>query len=85
MKSPTAPALLEVEDLQVYYGKAHALQGVSFSLSEGVLGVVGRNGMGKTTLCKALTGLVPAQGRVRLGGREILGLAPHAITQLGMA
>ena len=85
MKSPTAPALLEVEDLQVFYGKAHALQGVSFSLSEGVLGVVGRNGMGKTTLCKALTGLVPAQGRVRLGGREILGLAPHAITQLGMA
>ena len=49
------------------------------------LGVVGRNGMGKTTLCNALTGLVPAKGSVRLAGEEVLGLPAHAITQRGMA
>ena len=53
--------VLEVKDLDVYYGRAHALQGVSFTLERGVLGIVGRNGMGKSTLCNALTGLVPAK------------------------
>ncbi len=81
-----APApLLVVEALQVRYGRAHALQGVSLSLGQGVLGIVGRNGMGKTTLCNAITGLVPATGSVRLGGEEVLGLAPNAITQRGIA
>ena len=46
----------------MYYGRAHALQGVSLTLDRGVLAVVGRNGMGKTTLCNAVTGLVPARG-----------------------
>ena len=58
-----APALV-VEGLDVYYGRAHALQGVNLSLDHGVLGIVGRNGMGKTTLCNAITGLVPAAGSV---------------------
>ena len=48
------------------------------------LAVVGRNGMGKTTLCNAITGLVPASGSVRLAGEEILGLPPHAITDRGV-
>ncbi|MGQ3076066.1 MAG: ATP-binding cassette domain-containing protein, partial [Ferrovibrionaceae bacterium] len=74
-----------VEGLDVYYGRAHALQGVSLSLERGVLGIVGRNGMGKTTLCNALTGLVPARGSVRFGGEEILGLAPNEITRRGIA
>ena len=78
-------SLLVVEDLHVYYGQAHALQGISLSLSQGVLGVVGRNGMGKTTLCNALTGLVSAKGSVRLAGEEVLGMPAHAITQRGMA
>jgi uncharacterized protein (UPF0261 family)/ABC-type branched-subunit amino acid transport system ATPase component len=77
--------LLEVAGLDVYYGRAHALQGVSFSLGQGVLGIVGRNGMGKTTLCNAITGLVPASGSVRFAGEEILGLAPHEITRRGIA
>ena len=77
--------LLVVEDLHVYYGQAHVLQGISLSLSQGVLGIVGRNGMGKTTLCNALTGLVKAQGSVRLAGEEILGKSPHEITRRGMA
>ena len=73
--------LLVVEDLHVYYGQAHVLQGISLSLSQGVLGIVGRNGMGKSTLCNALTGLVGASGSVRLAGEEILGKSPHEITR----
>lgn len=76
--------VLEIDRLDVYYGQAHALQGVSLALARGVRAVVGRNGMGKSTLCNAIMGLVPATGSVRLLGREILGLAPHAITQLGI-
>ncbi len=81
---PAAP-LLVVQGLDVHYGRAHALQGVSLTLERGVLGIVGRNGMGKTTLCNAITGLVPARGSVRLAGQELLGLAPHRITRLGIA
>ena len=77
--------LLVVQDLHVYFGQAHVLQGISLSLSQGVLGIVGRNGMGKTTLCNALTGLVAARGSVRLAGEEILGKSPHEITRRGMA
>jgi uncharacterized protein (UPF0261 family)/ABC-type branched-subunit amino acid transport system ATPase component len=76
--------ILAVESLDVYYGRAHALQAVSLTLDHGVLAVVGRNGMGKTTLCNAITGLVPATGSVRLAGEDILGLPPHAITELGI-
>ena len=75
---------LEVRNLDVYYGRAHALQDISLTLHSGVLGVVGRNGMGKTTLCNAITGLVPARGSVKLAGREILGLSPNVITELGI-
>ena len=55
--------ILEIQNLDVYYGRAHALQGVSLALDHGVLAVVGRNGMGKTTLCNAVTGLVRARGK----------------------
>jgi uncharacterized protein (UPF0261 family)/ABC-type branched-subunit amino acid transport system ATPase component len=76
--------ILAVEKLDVYYGRAHALQQVSLSLDHGVTAVVGKNGMGKTTLCNAITGLVPASGSVRLAGEEILGLPPNAITDRGV-
>ncbi|MSQ87759.1 MAG: ABC transporter permease [Betaproteobacteria bacterium] len=77
--------VLVIEKLDVHYGRAHALQEVSLALDQGVRAVVGRNGMGKTTLCNALTGLIRATGSVRLFGKEILGLAPHRITDLGVA
>ena len=51
--------ILQVDDLHVYYGHSHALQGVTLTLDHGVLAVVGRNGMGKTTLCNGIMGLVP--------------------------
>ena len=60
-----ATPALAVDSLDVFYGRAHALQGVSFVLERGVLAIVGRNGMGKTTLCNAICGLVPARGSVR--------------------
>src|SRR5688572_29133073 len=77
-------AALAVENLDVYYGRAHALQSVSFTLERGVRAIVGRNGMGKTTLCNAIVGLVPARGAIRIGGERALGLAPHRINRLGV-
>jgi uncharacterized protein (UPF0261 family)/ABC-type branched-subunit amino acid transport system ATPase component len=77
--------VLVVEGLDVFYGRAHALQSVGFTIDRGVLGIVGRNGMGKTTLCNAITGLVRASGSVRLLGEEILGRAPNEITKRGIA
>ncbi len=79
-----APAL-EVRDLNVYYGHSHALQGVSLALDHGVLSVVGRNGMGKTTLCKAIMGMVPvASGTISFGGQSLVGLNPTQIAKLGV-
>jgi len=76
--------ILEIKNLDVYYGRAHALQGVSLAFEKGIVAVVGRNGMGKTTLCNAITGLVTARGSVKLNGEEILGLAPNVITDKGV-
>jgi uncharacterized protein (UPF0261 family)/ABC-type branched-subunit amino acid transport system ATPase component len=76
--------VLRVDRLNVYYGRAHALQDVSFTLDRGILAIVGRNGMGKTTLCNAITGLVAASGSIKFGGTETVGLPPHAITALGI-
>ncbi|MET0650867.1 MAG: ABC transporter permease [Hyphomicrobiaceae bacterium] len=76
---------LEIRALNVYYGASHALQGVDLSLKAGVLSVVGRNGMGKTTLCKAIMGLVPvASGSINFAGQSLTGLAPADIAQLGI-
>ena len=80
----SAPAL-EVKGLDVYYGHSHALQGVDLTLDSGVFSVVGRNGMGKTTLCKAIMGLVRASGgSVRIRGEEATGLSPARIARLGV-
>src|SRR5215475_10707569 len=84
LRAADGPALA-VADLHVYYGHAHALQGVSLILDRGVLAVVGRNGMGKTTLCNTILGLVPAaSGSIRAAGVELLGLAPNEIVNLGI-
>ncbi len=87
---PVQAPVLVVQGLDVYYGRAHALQGVSLELRDhGVLGIVGRNGMGKTTLCNAITGLMPAgatrTGSVQLLGEELLGLSPNQVTARGIA
>ncbi|MGL5002834.1 MAG: Tm-1-like ATP-binding domain-containing protein, partial [Casimicrobium sp.] len=84
-ESKSSGPVLVVNGLDVYYGRAHALQSVSFTIDKGVLGVVGRNGMGKTTLCNAITGLVAATGSVKLFGEELIGRSPNEITKRGIA
>ena len=82
MAERSATPALEVRDLNVYYGRSHALQGVDLTLDHGVLSVVGRNGMGKTTLCKAIMGLVPvASGDISFGGQSLLGKTPAEIAR----
>ena len=77
--------MLQVRGLNVYYGHSHALQGVDLTLEHGVLSVVGRNGMGKTTLCKAIIGLVRASsGTVRMRGQELVGFPPASIARHGV-
>lgn len=77
--------ILDVRDLNVYYGHSHALQGVNLTLNSGVMSVVGRNGMGKTTLCQTIMGLVPASsGSVSLAGQSIIGRQPADIARLGI-
>ncbi len=81
----TGPAALEVRGLNVYYGASHALQGVDLRLDRGVLSVVGRNGMGKTTLCKTIMGLVPAaSGSVNFVGQPLLGRPSADIARMGI-
>ncbi len=79
---------LEVADLCSAYGQAQVLQGVSLSVPErGVVALLGRNGMGKTSLIRSIMGLAPPtvwRGSVRYGGRSLLGLAPCDIARLGI-
>jgi len=78
--------LLEVEGLNAYYGGAHVLQNVSFALGEQALAIIGRNGMGKSTLCAAIMGISPPQveGSIRVAGQEVVGMASHRIARLGV-
>jgi branched-chain amino acid transport system ATP-binding protein len=81
--------MLEVDDIHAYYGEAHVVQGASLHVAAGeVVALLGRNGMGKTTLLRSLMGLAPPQlrrGRVRWRGEELAGLAPHEIAARGIA
>ena len=77
--------LLEISDLNVFYGQSHALQGVNLSLHSGILSVVGRNGMGKTTLCKSILGFQSvASGSVSFDGQSIIGLSSFEIARFGI-
>ena len=77
--------ILNIQDLHVYYGGSHVLQGVSMVLDRGMTAIIGRNGMGKTTLVKAVMGLVPAkEGKVFLAGEDITGLPPYRIARKGI-
>ena len=78
--------LLVVERLSAFYGRAQALEDVSFELAAGSLGVIGRNGMGKTTLCNAIMGIPPARiaGSIRYRGIELVGRPSYKIANLGL-
>jgi len=79
--------LLEVRDLDVYYGAVHALKGVSVTAAPGeIVTLIGANGAGKTTLLRTISGLVSARaGRVSFEGRDITKLPPHEIVALGVS
>ena len=78
--------MLEVRDLHVYYGKIHALKGISFRVTEGeIVTLLGNNGAGKTTTLKTLSGLLaPRQGDVLLDGGSLVGAPPHGVVQKGV-
>jgi uncharacterized protein (UPF0261 family)/ABC-type branched-subunit amino acid transport system ATPase component len=85
MAERRARNLLEIKGLNVFYGRSHTLQGVDLKLEHGVLSLVGRNGMGKTTLCKTIVGLIPAaSGSIRFMGEELVGRTPAEIARLGL-
>jgi branched-chain amino acid transport system ATP-binding protein len=78
--------LLDLEDVHAYYDHSHVVQGVSLHVEPGeIVGLVGRNGAGKTTVLKTIMGVVRArQGRVRLGRQDLTGLATHEIARAGL-
>jgi branched-chain amino acid transport system ATP-binding protein len=79
--------LLRLAGVHTYYGKSHILHGVSLSVGRGeVVGLLGRNGVGKSTTLKAIAGIVhPSAGEVRFDGLAIAGVAPHRLARLGIA
>ncbi len=80
-----SPPLLAVEDLRVRYGAVEAVHGVSFAVNAGeVTTLIGANGAGKSSTLAAISGLLPAGGRIRFDGRDIAGAPPHAIVHAGI-
>jgi branched-chain amino acid transport system ATP-binding protein len=79
-------ALLEITGLSAHYGSAQALEDVSFSMGNESVAIVGRNGMGKTTLCNAIMGISPphAHGSIRFDGAELVGSPSHRIARRGV-
>jgi branched-chain amino acid transport system ATP-binding protein len=77
--------LLDVADVHAYYGKSHILHGVTFRVEEGeIVGLLGRNGVGRSTTIKAIMGDVPPRGSIRFKGSEIVGLKPHQTARRGL-
>ena len=83
----TEPALIDAKEINTYYGASHILRGIDFSVGRGeTIGLMGRNGMGKSTLLKSIMGLVkPRSGRVTVMGRDMTGRAPYEIANAGLA
>jgi len=78
--------LLEVKDLNTYYGESHVLQGISLALDQGeIVALLGRNGMGKSTTLKSLMGLVkPRSGEIIFRGKDIAGYPPYKVARAGI-
>ena len=79
-------ALLTVEGLNAFYGPSHVLHDVSFAMGDEPIAIIGRNGMGKTTLCAAIVGITPprATGSIRFAGNELIGKPSYRITRHGI-
>jgi len=80
-----APALMRVRDLHAFYGKSHIIQGLDLDVGPGeIVSVLGRNGVGRSTMLKAIMGDVDVQGSVEFAGREMVGLQPYEIARRGL-
>jgi len=86
-ESPTKPLLIDAHDVHVHYGESHVLRGVSLSVRPGeAVGLLGRNGMGKTTLIRTLMGHVRAsRGRIAIRGQNATGTPPDRVARWGLA
>ncbi|MGI9356014.1 MAG: ATP-binding cassette domain-containing protein, partial [Rhizobiaceae bacterium] len=77
--------MLAVDNLHAYYGKSHILQGVHFDVGEGeIVSLLGRNGVGRSTTCKAIMGEVPPQGSVKFKDTEMVGKKPYEVAMAGL-
>jgi branched-chain amino acid transport system ATP-binding protein len=77
--------MLKVQDLHAYYDKSHVLRGVNLEVNKGeIVSLLGRNGVGRSTLCKAIMGLVPPKGHIEFDGKLLSRMAPHEVAQLGI-
>ena len=77
--------MLQVSQLQAFYGKSHVLHGVDLQVGEGeIVALLGRNGSGRSTTAKAIMGLVESQGSVLWNGQQIQGRKPFEVAQLGV-
>lgn len=77
--------MIEVQDMHAYYGKSHILQGVTMNVQEGeIVALLGRNGVGRSTTCKAIMGEVSPQGSVKFKGQEITGRKAFEIANMGI-
>lgn len=85
--SPSPELLIQAQGLNTFYGASHILRDLSFSVARGeTIGLMGRNGMGKSTLLKSIMGLVkPRSGQVNITGRAMTGRSPYEVSRLGIA
>lgn len=84
---PRKAPILEVDDVHTYYGESYVLQGLSLQVARGgVTAILGRNGMGKTTLMRSISGLTPPRsGDIRFNGKSVAGCRPYEITRSGIS
>ena len=77
--------ILQVQKLHAYYGQSHILHGVDLDVGDGeIVSLLGRNGVGRSTACKAIMGLIPAQGAIKFRGKDIAGMRPDQIAHCGI-
>ncbi len=83
----THELIINAQGLETYYGASHILRGVNFTVARGeTIGLMGRNGMGKSTLLKSIMGLVkPREGSIEIAGKAMMGRAPYEVAKLGVA
>ena len=83
----TSNLLIDAKNIHTYYGASHILRGVNFRVARGeTVGLMGRNGMGKSTMLKSIMGLVkPRSGSIEIAGKPMMGRSPYEISRLGIA